>query len=146
MANLKKLVTGKVLDMLKKLAEEDKEKYAHFWKNLDASSSKVWRWTSVIRRALSVVTLPYLCSAEAWSSLDDYVGRMQPDQKSIYYIMGDDSVRCCTSRTLDVIRGYGYEALTLTDPVDAFMILRLTEYQNYKLDNVLRLPWNCLKR
>ena len=145
MANLKKLVTGKVLDMLKKLAEEDKEKYAHFWEEFGRFIKQGVAMDERDPEELYPL-LRFRTSAqpEAWCSLDDYVGRMQPDQKSIYYIMGDDERSVLHSPHLDVIRGYGYEALTLTDPVDAFMILRLTEYQNYKLENVasptLELP------
>jgi molecular chaperone HtpG len=79
---------------------------------------------------------------EAWSSLDDYVSRMAPDQKSIYYIMGDDDRSVIYSPHLDVIRGY--EALLLTDPVDAFMVMRLVKYKEFNLENVaspnLQLP------
>ena len=145
MANLKKLVTGKVLDMLKKLAEEDKEKYEHFW---DEFGRFIKQGVAMDEREPDELypLLRFRTSAqpETWSSLDDYVSRMQTDQKSIYYIMGDDERSVIHSPHLDVIRRYGYEALTLTDPVDAFMILRLMKYKDYKLENVasptLELP------
>jgi len=145
MANLKKLVTGKVLDTLKKLAEEDAEKYAKFWSEFGRF---IKQGVAMDEREPDELypLLRFHTSAQpgAWSSLDDYVARMQPDQKSIYYIMGDDERSVIYSPHLDVIRRYGYEALLLTDPVDAFMIMRLVNYQDYKLENVaspsLQLP------
>lgn len=145
MANLKKLVTGKVLDTLKKLAEEDADKYASFWQEFGRF---IKQGVAMDEREPDELhpLLRFHTSAQpnTWSSLDDYIARMQPDQKSIYYIMGDDERSVLYSPHLDVIRRYGYEALMLTDPVDAFMILRLVKYQDYKLENVaspnLQLP------
>jgi HSP90 family molecular chaperone len=145
MANLKKLVTSKVLDTLKKLAEEDPEKYSKFWQEFGRF---IKQGVAMDEREPDELypLLRFHTSAQpnTWSSLDDYVARMQPDQKSIYYIMGDDERSVVYSPHLDVIRRYGYEALLLTDPVDAFMILRLVNYQDYKLENVasptLQLP------
>ncbi len=145
MANLKKLVTGKVLDTLKKLAEEDADKYASFWQEFGRF---IKQGVAMDEREPDELhpLLRFHTSAQpnTWSSLDDYIARMQPDQKSIYYIMGDDERSVLYSPHLDVIWRYGYEALMLTDPVDAFMILRLVKYQDYKLENVaspnLQLP------
>jgi molecular chaperone HtpG len=69
---------------------------------------------------------------------------MQPDQKAIYYIMGDDERSVRYSPHLDVVRKYGFPVLLLTDPVDAFMLVRLTQYKDLPLTNVanadLELP------
>ena len=66
-----------------------------------------------------------------------------PDQK-IYYIMGDDEHSVLYSPHLDVVHHYDYEVLLFTDPVDAFMLVRLDKYQDHPLVNVatanLELP------
>jgi molecular chaperone HtpG len=145
MANLKKLVTGKVLDTLAKLSEEDKEKYELFWREFGRFIKQGVAMDEREPDALyPLLRFRTSTQPEAWSSLDDYLGRMQPDQKNIYYIMGDDERSVIHSPHLDVIRKHGYEALLLTDPVDAFMILRLIKYKDTKLENVaspnLELP------
>jgi molecular chaperone HtpG len=145
MANLKKLVTNKVLDTLKKLAEEDKDKYERFWREFGRFIKQGVAMDEREPDALyPLLRFRTSTQPEAWSSLDDYLGRMRPDQKDIYYIMGDDERSVIHSPHLDVIRNHGYEALLLTDPVDAFMILRLMKYKDYKLENVasptLELP------
>lgn len=143
MTNLKKLVTSKLLDTLKKLAEEDPEKYAAFWREFGRFLKQGVAMDERDPEALyPLLRFHTSTQPEAWSSLDDYVSRMAPDQKSIYYIMGDDERSVIYSPHLDVIRGY--EALLLTDPVDAFMIMRLVKYKDFNLENVaspnLQLP------
>jgi molecular chaperone HtpG len=79
-----------------------------------------------------------------WSSLDDYIQRMPPEQTQLYYLIGDDERSVVYSPHLDVVRRHGYEVLLLTDPVDAFMLIRLNKYQDRPLANIaaaeLELP------
>jgi len=137
MAQLKKLVTSKVLDTLKKLATDDREKYAQFWQAFDR----------YIKQGIAIepnepeALFPLLRfhtteKPEEWSSLDEYVERMKPGQDEIYYIMGDDPHSILYSPHLDVLKLHGYEALLFTDPVDAFMLIRLNQYKEKKLVNV----------
>ena len=145
MANLKKLVTGKVLDTFKKLAEEDPEKYTKFWEEFGQFIKQGVAMEERGPESLyPLLRFHTSLQPDQWSSLDDYVGRMQPGQDHIYYIMGDDERSVVYSPHLDVIRRYSYEALLLTDPVDAFMVMRLMNYQDHQLENVaspnLQLP------
>jgi molecular chaperone HtpG len=145
MANLKKLVTGKVLDTLKKLAEEDQEKYEQFWNAFGVLIKQGVAMDEREPEALyPLLRFRTTLQPDAWSSLDDYLGRLQPEQEKIYYLLGDDQRSVIHSPHLDVIRRYNYEALLLTDPVDAFMIMRLNKYQAHELENLaspdLQLP------
>ena len=69
---------------------------------------------------------------------------MQPEQKHIYYILGDDERSVLYSPHLDVMRRYGFSVLVMSDPMDAFMLTRLTKYKDLPLTNVaaadLELP------
>jgi molecular chaperone HtpG len=137
MAQLKKLVTSKAVETLKKLGEEDAAKYDQFWKGY----ARYIKQGVAIEQNEPEQLYPLLrfhttSQAEQWSSLDDYVQRMQPDQKHIYYIIGDDEHSVLYSPHLDVVRRYGYEVLLLADPVDAFMLVRLNKYKDYPLSNV----------
>jgi molecular chaperone HtpG len=137
MSQLGKLITSKVLDTLKDMAENDTQKYNRFWEG----------YNRYIKQGVSVEQLdpeplhPLLrfhstSSPDEWISLDQYIERMQPDQSDIYYIMGDDERSLMYSPHLDVVRQYDYEVLLMADPVDAFMLVRLNEYQEHKLVNV----------
>ena len=137
MAQLKKLVASKVIDTLIKLAEEDPEKYNLFWAGYDRAikqgvaieQGEPQELYPLLR--FRTTTLP-----DQWSSLENYLQRMKPDQKDIYYIMGDDQRSVVHSPHLDVVRHYGYEALIMTDPVDAFLLVRLKDYKDHPLSNV----------
>ncbi len=137
MAQLKKLVTSKVIDALKKLAAEDEDRYNQFWEG----------YARYIKQGIAIEPTepeelyPLLrfrttAQPEKWGSLDHYVEQMKPDQKHIYYIMGDDERSVLYSPHLDMVRRYGYAALMMTDPIDAFTLVRLKEYKDHTLVNV----------
>ena len=137
MANLKKLVTAKVIDTLENLASHDSDKYNEFW----SAYREFIKQGVAIEMADYEPLLPLLrfystSQTEELSSLADYLGRQQPGQKDIYYIMGDDQRSVLHSPHLDVANHYDYEVLLFTDPVDAFMLTHLKEYQEHPLINI----------
>ena len=73
---------------------------------------------------------------ETWSSLEDYAGRMKPDQKVIYYIVGEDPKSVLRSPHLDYFQAQGTEVLLLTEPMDSFMLMGLHKYKDFELKNV----------
>jgi molecular chaperone HtpG len=79
---------------------------------------------------------------ETWSSLEDYVGRMQPEQKEIYFIVGDDPKSILRSPHLDYFQSQGTEVLLLTEPMDSFMLMGLHNYKDYELKNVAQAEIN----
>jgi len=141
MVNLKKLVTTKVLDTLKKLAKDDPEKYGKFW---EAYARYIKQGVAIEQNEVEGLypLLRYHTTAqpEHWSSLDDYLAAMKPDQPAIYYILGDDDRSALYSPHLDVVRHYDYLVLLMTDPVDAFVLTRLKEYKGKTLTNVATAP------
>jgi HSP90 family molecular chaperone len=145
MAQLKKLVTSKVIDMLKKLAKDDSETYVKFWQGYDRFIKQGVAVEQIEPEALyPLLRFRTTTQPEQWSSLDDYVERMKEGQEKIYYILGDDERSVIHSPHLDIVRRREYETLMLTDPMDAFMLVRLKEYEGHPLENVasadLRLP------
>lgn len=145
MANLKKLVTGKVLDALHQLAKEDAEKFNLFWNSFSRYIKQgVALELNEPERLHPLLQFHTNLYPETWSSLDDYVERMRPGQSDIYYILGDDERSIRHSPHLDLLGKRPYEALLLTDPLDSFVMVRLNEYKGHKLVNVadpdLELP------
>ncbi len=137
MGNLKKLVTSKVTSTFKDLADKDKDKYDKVWKEF----SRFFKQGVAIEQNEPEKLYPLLRfrttkNPDSWSSLDDYIERMQTDQKEIYFIMGNDERSVIHSPHLDVVRAHNYEALLMTDPLDAFMLVRLKDYRDHPLQNV----------
>ncbi len=151
MSQLKRVLTGKVVDMLKKLAsakpeevaesEEGNEKkpaadYAQFWKSFGRF---IKEGVATDREALDTLAplLRYstLNNPGKLSSLDEYVQNLKSEQKKIYYILGDDERSVIHSPHLDVFRKAGVDVLLMTDPMDSFVLLALTQYKEYPLVN-----------
>jgi molecular chaperone HtpG len=145
MAQLKKLVTSKVVDTLKKLGEDDPEKYARFWQGFARFIKQGVAVEQVEPESLYPL-LRFHTTAETgkWLSLDEYVQLMPAGQKQVYYILGDDERSVLHSPHLDPVRRLGFPVLLMTDPLDAFMLTRLKEYKDHPFANLasaeLELP------
>jgi HSP90 family molecular chaperone len=137
MALLKRLVTGKVLDMLKALGADDPEKYQQFWQT----------YGSLLKEGVAIEQdepeklFPLLRfhtdkDPAGWSSLDDYLSRANPEQKEIYYFLGEDPSAVRFSPHMDAFRKAEIEVLVLSESVDPFMLMQLKTYQEHPLVNV----------
>jgi len=69
--------------------------------------------------------------------LDQYLERADPDQKEIYYFLGEDPSAVRFSPHMDAFRKADIEVLVLAEPVDPFMLLQLKAYQDHPLMNVV---------
>jgi molecular chaperone HtpG len=136
MAKLKKILTRQVLKDLEDVARKEPEKYATFWtefgvflkQGIASNSPESEQLQTLLRFHTSTHT-------EDWSSLEDYIQRMQPDQKKIYYIVGDDPRSVLRSPHLDYFRSRLVEVLLLTEPMDSFMLMGLHKYKDFELKN-----------
>jgi molecular chaperone HtpG len=88
---LKRLLSSKVIDTLKKLGQDKPESYAKFWEGFSQYIKQGVATEPVDAEALyPLLRFRMLKLPAKWSSLDDYVKGMKPDQKAIYYLLGDD--------------------------------------------------------
>ncbi len=137
MTNLRKLVTSKVTSTLKEMAEKNEDEFHKVWETY----SQFFKQGIAIEqnepeKLYSLLRFHTTNKMDQWSSLDDYVAGMKTDQTEIYYIMANDERSAIHSPHLDVVRVYDYEVLLMTDPLDAFMLVRLKDYQGHPLTNV----------
>lgn len=63
------------------------------------------------------------------TSLAEYVARMQPDQKEIYYIVAPNRDAALSSPYYEVFENRKLEVLILLEPADEFVIDRLREFE-----------------
>ncbi len=70
------------------------------------------------------------------TSLDDYIGRAQPEQKAIYYITGDEVKTLVNNPQLEAFKEKGLEVLLLTDPIDEFWTQTLGTYKTFAVKHV----------
>lgn len=130
-------LTHKVIDELRKLASDDKEKYATFWGQFAPFIKEGVSMDYANRQKLySLLRFHSSTSGGEWASLNDYVGRIKPSQKSIYYLLSDSDKAASISPHMDYFRKEGIEVLYLSDPMDHFMINGIPEYEGFKLQSV----------
>ena len=139
MSQIKKLVTNKIIDSLKSLAQDKPEDYEKFWKNFGRSVREgIAAEPDDYEALLALLRFNTINSTQKLLSLDDYVQGMKEGQDKIYYILGDDERSIINSPHLEVFRHLGYDVMLMTDPLDPFMLIRLNEYKKFKLSNVSR--------
>ncbi|PTB19421.1 molecular chaperone HtpG [Trinickia symbiotica] len=138
-------VTKRVLSMLEELAnaesDEDKAKYAAFWKEfgqvlkegLGEDFANRERIAKLARFATTHTDTP-----EQTVSLADYVARMKPEQTKIYYVSADSWQAAKNSPHLEVFRKKGIEVLLLSDRVDEWALAYFTEFDGKPLASVAR--------
>jgi molecular chaperone HtpG len=118
-------LTKRVLDMLAKLAKEEPEKYATFWKEFGAVLKEGVAQDAANRPAL----LPLLRFAsthesgnEPTVSLAQYVERMKPGQDRIYYIIGESVAAARASPYIERLTQRGLEVLLLSERIDEWVM------------------------
>jgi molecular chaperone HtpG len=66
-------------------------------------------------------------------TLAQYVEAMPPEQKEIYYLIGENRELLQNSPYLEAFKAKGFDVLLLTDPIDEFAIPALASYKEKRL-------------
>ena len=74
--------------------------------------------------------------SDALISLSDYIAQMRPEDKEIYYLLGEDLASASHSPHLDYFRKHDIQVLYLTEPVDSFVVGALREFEGKALRSV----------
>ncbi|MGQ0601398.1 MAG: molecular chaperone HtpG [Anaerolineales bacterium] len=134
---IRNAVTHKVVESFKELAAKDAEAYAKFWKTYGPFIKEGMAADPPSRDKLKPLlrfTTSQTLEGEL-TSLAQYTGRMQPEQREIYYLLADDAATAARSPHLDYFRKQKLEVLFLTDPLDSFMLAGLQNYEGFALKN-----------
>jgi molecular chaperone HtpG len=136
---IKAALVKRTLDLLEELAADKPAEYAEFWKTFGAVL-KEGVIEDPAQKARIAKLLRLHSTASAGESPDvtlaDYVSRMKPDQKSIYYLTADTLAAARSSPHLEGFRARGLEVLLLTDRIDEWMAGHLHEFEGKPLANV----------
>ncbi len=137
LAKIRKAVTNKVLSELARKSK-DAESYATFWESFGAVLKEGIYEDGERREKILKLARFHSTDSEGLASLEDYVKRMKPDQKAIYYITGDDLEAVRRSPQLEGFRAKSVEVLLLTDPVDDFWLSMVPAYDEKPFKSVTR--------
>jgi heat shock protein 90kDa beta len=142
---IKKKLVRKVLDMIKKLSEED---YDKFWKEF-GTNIKLGTIEDTNNRVRLAKLLRFSSSASEdkskLTSLEKYVERMKEKQEYIYYIAGTNRDELAKSPFVERLLKKGYEVLYLVDPIDEYCMQSIPEFEGKRLQNVAKDGFNIDK-
>ena len=137
-SQISKTLAGRVLRELGRLASKNEDKYATFWSQY-GMFIKGGLSMDFERRDTLVDLLRFEStkSEDKLTSLDSYIERMPANQKSIYYVLGQDLNAAKRSPHLDYFNAKGIEVLYFSDPIaDTYVLMGLMEHREHKLVNV----------
>ncbi|HUS13396.1 MAG TPA: molecular chaperone HtpG [Chloroflexia bacterium] len=138
MERMRTILTKRVQSELETLATDAPEKYRTFWDGMGIYLKEGVATDPGAREPLARL-LRYASShtsGDELTSLAAYVERMKPEQDTIYYVLADNRRAAETSPHLDPFKARELEVLYLTEPVDSFVTMSLTEFNGKKLRNV----------
>ncbi|MEW6313638.1 MAG: molecular chaperone HtpG [Pseudomonadota bacterium] len=129
----------KVLGLLEDLAENDKEKYATFWREFGRVLKEgVGEDYANRERIAKLLRFASTQSDVQEVSFADYIARMQDKQDKIYYITADSFAAAKNSPHLEVFRSKGIEVLLLSERVDEWVTSNLHEFDGKPLQSVAK--------
>jgi molecular chaperone HtpG len=137
---IQKSLVNKVLSTLADIKEKNFDEYVSFWKEFGPVIKEGLHFDYANKEKLQELVLFESTKTEAgsYTTLKDYLGRMQTTQENIFYITGDSRSTLETSPHLEIFKAKDCEVLFLTDPVDEWVVQALTEYNEKKLKAVDR--------
>lgn len=77
-------------------------------------------------------------TGDNWTSFADYVQRMKPEQKAIYYITGTDEKNLRENPLLKAYTDKGFEVLIMADDIDDIVVPGYGKYKDFELKAVNR--------
>ena len=137
MAKIKSNSVKKILDKLKTIAG-DKDKYAKFFDQYGRLIKEGVYQDFEHKEALTDLLRFKSTKDDGLVSLREYVDRMREDQKSIYYITGQNQITLKNSPLLEMYDKKDIEVLILDDEIDEIIITGVPKYDEKELKAVNR--------
>ena len=138
---LKSALTRRVLDLLDRVAGEETDKYVGFWEEFGPLLKEGVAEDHANReRIAKLLRFASTRSEKATdlTSLDDYIARMKPEQKEIFYLTADGWNAARNSPQLEALKAREVEVLLLHERIDEWMIGYLQEYAGKSLKSVAK--------
>jgi molecular chaperone HtpG len=138
---MRKALTRRVLDMLKKMGSDKPEDYSKFWSGFGQVMKEGFVEDQENRDRLAKL-LRFASTRDGSDkqehSLADYVGRAGADQDKIYYILAENFATGVASPHLEQLRQKGIEVILFYDRIDPWVVDQLPEYEGKTFQDVGR--------
>ncbi len=140
-SSIRAALTRRVLDMLARLATDEPDKYATFWKEFGSTLKEGLAEDTANREKLAKLLRFSSTRTDGDGedrSLEAYVAAAGPAQDKIYYLIADSVTSARSSPHLELFAARGIEVLLLTDRLDEWALQYLTEFDGKALKDITR--------
>ena len=131
-------VEKKVVDKLKDVLKEDKEKYVKFWKNFGEHIKYGIYSTYGGKKELlqDVLVFHSLNNNDEYVTLKEYKDKMSKDQKAIYFVSGENLDAIKLLPQIERYKKLGYDVLLLDQKIDEFCIMMMHDYDKTEFKSI----------
>ena len=136
---IKKSITKRTLDSLKKLKDDSYEEYLEFWKEFGLVLKEGPAEDIENRELIASLMLfnsSNLSDSSKYTSLYSYVENMNESDDKIYFCVADTFEAATNSPHIEKLKSKNIEVLLLTDRIDEWLMTSIFEYKGKQLVNV----------
>ena len=134
-----KALEKKIASELKKMLENEREKYEQFFKAFGAQLKwGIYSSYGSNKDMLQDLLLFKSSNDGNYVTLQEYVSRMKEGQEKIYFASGDTVEKIALLPQVESVIAHGYEALYLTEDIDEFTLQMLRTYSEKEFLNVCK--------
>ncbi len=131
---IKSAITRRVLEMLARLASDEPDQYRSFWGMFGSVLKEgVIEDPANRERILPLLRFTSTAADGPVHSAADYIARMRPGQKEIYFLSSDNEAAARASPQLEGLRARGIEVLLFTSHIDPWVLSVLDEIEGHPL-------------
>ena len=124
--NIENKIKNELTDMLK----NERDNYETFYKSFGMQLKHgIYSSYGMNKENLQDLLLFYSSKEEKYTTLAEYITRMDHENKNIYYASGESILKIKMLPQVQMLLDKGYEVLYLTEYLDEFVIKTINEYQ-----------------
>ena len=135
--SIKKAIKNRIISTLNKLAKDDKDKFDIFWEAFGPVIKEgIYEDYEKKDDLLKLIRFKSSNTKDGYRSLEEYIGDMKPNQKSIYFITSEDYQSALANPLLEGYIAREVEIIILTDPIDSFWTATGIKFEDKELKHV----------
>ncbi len=132
-------VAKKILGELATVADKEPERYLAFWNTFgQVLKEGIYEDRERQEALLKLARFKTTKSGDGLRSLAEYMADLKDNQTAVYYVNADTADAAAASPHLEGFKARDIEVLLLSDPVDAFWVGTVTDFEGKPFKSVTR--------
>ena len=137
-SKIKTGITNKILNELKNLSNKESDVYLKFWNNFGAVIKEgLYEFNDHHEKILPLLRFQTSESNDL-ISLEDYLTKMKPGQKEIYYFANTDKEHIKNSPQLEAFTANKVPVIFMTDAVDEFWLQNIKNFKEKEFKSITK--------